>query len=72
MLDVLAAAARAAGGLDRLIVVHADLGDAEWPEKATLAAEHATFYVPQWRSLPASARTGVHHPRTGRRTRTVS
>ncbi|MGV9679214.1 hypothetical protein ACWDSJ_28365 [Nocardia sp. NPDC003482] len=44
MLDVVADTARTAGVLDRLVVVHADLGDAEWPETAGLAAEHAAFY----------------------------
>lgn len=43
-LDVVAAAARAAQVLDRVVVVHADLGDAEWPGVPELAAEHATHY----------------------------
>ncbi|MBF6216118.1 phosphoadenosine phosphosulfate reductase family protein [Nocardia puris] len=44
MLDVVVAAARAAGVLDRVVVVHADLGEAEWPGTAELAAEHAAHY----------------------------
>ena len=43
-LDVVATAARAAGLLDRLVVVHADLGDAEWDGVTELAAEHAAHY----------------------------
>ena len=43
-LDVVVAAARAAGVVDRVIVVHADLGDAEWDGVPELAAEHATHY----------------------------
>lgn len=43
-LDVVVETARAVGMLDRLVVVHADLGDNEWPETAKLAAEHAAFY----------------------------
>ena len=39
-LDVVAEAARAAGVLDRVVVVHADLGDAEWDGVPELAAEH--------------------------------
>ncbi|QSS95432.1 phosphoadenosine phosphosulfate reductase family protein [Streptomyces sp. M54] len=34
----------AAGVTDRIVVVHADLGDAEWEGTAELAAEHAAFY----------------------------
>ncbi len=44
MLDVVVEAARAADVLDRLVVVHADLGDNEWPGTAQLAAEHAAQY----------------------------
>jgi 3'-phosphoadenosine 5'-phosphosulfate sulfotransferase (PAPS reductase)/FAD synthetase len=44
MLDVVVGAARAAGVLDRLVVVHADLGEAEWAGTADLAREHAAFY----------------------------
>jgi 3'-phosphoadenosine 5'-phosphosulfate sulfotransferase (PAPS reductase)/FAD synthetase len=43
-LDVVVEAARAADVLDRMVVVHADLGDNEWPETAELAAEHAAHY----------------------------
>lgn len=43
-LDVVAHAAQAAGVQDRLVVVHADLGDAEWDGVAELAAEHAAYY----------------------------
>ncbi|MBY0286785.1 MAG: phosphoadenosine phosphosulfate reductase family protein [Mycobacteriaceae bacterium] len=43
-LDVVAAAARAAEVLERVVVVHADLGDAEWPGVPELAAEHAAHY----------------------------
>lgn len=43
-LDVTVEAARASGVMDRLVVVHADLGDNEWPETAELAAEHAAHY----------------------------
>jgi len=40
-LDVVAGAAREAGVLDRLVVAHTDLGDAEWDGVPQLAAEHA-------------------------------
>lgn len=40
-LHVVAMAARAAGVSDRIVVVHADLGDAEWDGVPQLAAEHA-------------------------------
>lgn len=43
-LDVTVEAARAAGVLDRLVVVHADLGRVEWPGTRGLAAEHAAHY----------------------------
>lgn len=43
-LDVVVEAARAAGVADRVVVVHADLGDAEWPGVPELAAEHAAHY----------------------------
>lgn len=43
-LDIVAEAARAAGVLDRVVVVHADLGDAEWDGVPELAAEHAAHY----------------------------
>ena len=43
-LDVVAAAARRAGVLHRVVVVHADLGEAEWDGVPELAAEHATHY----------------------------
>lgn len=43
-LDVVACAARAAGVTDRVVVVHADLGDAEWDGVPELAAEHAAHY----------------------------
>jgi 3'-phosphoadenosine 5'-phosphosulfate sulfotransferase (PAPS reductase)/FAD synthetase len=43
-LDVVAGAARDAAVLDRIVVVHADLGDAEWDGVPELAAEHAAHY----------------------------
>lgn len=43
-LHVVAMAARAAGVSDRIVVVHADLGDAEWDGVPQLAAEHAAHY----------------------------
>lgn len=43
-LDVVAEQARTAGVLDRVIVVHADLGDVEWDGVPELAAEHAAHY----------------------------
>ncbi|MFA7513818.1 MULTISPECIES: phosphoadenosine phosphosulfate reductase domain-containing protein [Mycolicibacterium] len=43
-LDVVAAAARRAGVVHRVVVVHADLGEAEWDGVPELAAEHATHY----------------------------
>lgn len=43
-LDVVVEHARAAGVLGRVVVVHADLGDAEWDGVAGLAAEHAAHY----------------------------
>ncbi|WP_301150476.1 phosphoadenosine phosphosulfate reductase family protein [Mycobacterium simiae] len=43
-LHVVATAARAAGVSDRIVVVHADLGDAEWDGVPQLAAEHAAHY----------------------------
>lgn len=43
-LHVVVAAASAAGVVERIVVVHADLGDAEWDGVAHLAAEHAAHY----------------------------
>lgn len=43
-LDVVVEKARSAGVLDRMVVVHADLGDNEWPGTPELAAEHAAAY----------------------------
>lgn len=43
-LDVVVAHARAAAVLDRVVAVHADLGDAEWHGVPDLAAEHAAHY----------------------------
>lgn len=43
-LDVVVEHARAADVLDRVVVVHADLGDAEWDGVPELAAEHAAHY----------------------------
>lgn len=43
-LDVVVVAARAAGAISRVVVVHADLGDAEWEGVPALAAEHAAHY----------------------------
>lgn len=43
-LDVVAEAARDADVLDRVVVVHADLGEAEWEGVPELAAEHAAHY----------------------------
>lgn len=43
-LDVVVEKARAAGVLDRVVVVHADLGDVEWDGVPELAAEHAAHY----------------------------
>lgn len=43
-LDVVVEQARAAGVLERVVVVHADLGDAEWDGVPELAAEHAAHY----------------------------
>lgn len=44
MLDYVAELAKAAGVLDRIIVVHADLGRVEWAGTRTLAEEHARHY----------------------------
>lgn len=43
-LDVVVHAARIVGVLDRVVVVHAALGDNEWEGTAELAAEHAAHY----------------------------
>jgi 3'-phosphoadenosine 5'-phosphosulfate sulfotransferase (PAPS reductase)/FAD synthetase len=43
-LDLVVEMARAAGVLARVLVVHADLGDNEWPGTAELAADHAAHY----------------------------
>ncbi len=43
-LDVTVEHATADGVRDRLVVVHADLGDAEWDGVPELAAEHAAHY----------------------------
>lgn len=43
-LDVVVEYARSAGVLERIVVVHADLGDAEWDGVPELAAEHAAHY----------------------------
>ncbi|WNI20394.1 phosphoadenosine phosphosulfate reductase family protein [Actinacidiphila sp. ITFR-21] len=44
MLAELMLHATAAGVVDRIVVVHADLGDAEWDGTRDLAAEHAAAY----------------------------
>lgn len=44
MLDVVVEAAEDEGVLDRLVVVHADLGRVEWEGTADLAREHADHY----------------------------
>ncbi|MFK0149923.1 hypothetical protein ACIQUZ_33080 [Streptomyces griseus] len=44
MLVELMRHARAPGVVDRIVVVHADLGDAEWEGAVEPAAEHAAFY----------------------------
>lgn len=44
MLDHVAELARAAGVLDRVTVLHNDLGEVEWPGTAELAAEQAAHY----------------------------
>ena len=43
-LDVVVEHARAANALAKVVVVHADLGDAEWDGVPELAAEHAAHY----------------------------
>lgn len=43
-LDVVVEQAHAARVLERVVVVHADLGDAEWDGVPELAAEHAAHY----------------------------
>ncbi|WP_280428294.1 hypothetical protein [Nocardia brasiliensis] len=43
-LAVVVAAAEAAGVRDRLVMVHADLGESEWPGTGTLATSHAARY----------------------------
>jgi len=48
MLDYVASLAREAGVLDRVVTVHADLGDMEWQGCAELAKEQSMFFqVPQ-------------------------
>ncbi|MFF0092707.1 phosphoadenosine phosphosulfate reductase family protein [Streptomyces canus] len=44
MLTELVVHATAAGVMDRIVVVHADLGEAEWEGTRELAAEHAAAY----------------------------
>ncbi|MGC0418389.1 phosphoadenosine phosphosulfate reductase family protein [Embleya sp. AB8] len=44
MMYELARQARAANVMDRVVCVHADLGDAEWPGTRELAEEHAAFF----------------------------
>lgn len=44
MFDVVVWEAAAAGVLDRVVAVHADLGRVEWPGTAELAEEHAVKY----------------------------
>jgi 3'-phosphoadenosine 5'-phosphosulfate sulfotransferase (PAPS reductase)/FAD synthetase len=44
MLDVVCEHARAQGVLDRVVVMHADLGEAEWPGTLDLAAAQAARY----------------------------
>jgi 3'-phosphoadenosine 5'-phosphosulfate sulfotransferase (PAPS reductase)/FAD synthetase len=44
MLDLIAEQAREAGVLDRVVVVHADLGRVEWEGTRELAAEQAAHY----------------------------
>lgn len=42
--DVTVQRARSAGVLDRVVMVHADLGEAEWPGTTKLVTEHAAHY----------------------------
>lgn len=44
MLDYVHERARKAGIADRLVVLHADLGEMEWPGTPELAHEHASHY----------------------------
>ncbi len=48
MLDVVVEQAAAAGVRDRIVVVHCDLGRAEWPGTRELAMEHAQHYGLKW------------------------
>ncbi len=59
-LNVTVAAARAANVLDRVVVVHADLGDAEWEGVPDLAAEHAAHYGLRF-ELTRRERDGQHY-----------
>lgn len=59
-LDVTVAAARTADVLDRVVVVHADLGDAEWEGVPDLAAEHAAHYGLRF-ELTRRQRNGKHY-----------
>lgn len=44
MQDVIVQRARRANVLDRVVLVHADLGEAEWPDTTDLVREHAAHY----------------------------
>ena len=64
-LDLVAGAAREAGVLDRLVVAHTDLGDAEWDGVPQLAAEHAAHYGLRF-EIARRAHDGTVETRTGR------
>jgi 3'-phosphoadenosine 5'-phosphosulfate sulfotransferase (PAPS reductase)/FAD synthetase len=64
-LDLVAGAAREAGVLDRLVVAHTDLGDAEWDGVPQLAAEHAAHYGLRF-EIARRTHDGTVETRTGR------
>lgn len=57
-LDVVVEHARQANVLDRVVVVHADLGDAEWDGVPQLAAEHAAHYGLRFELIARTAADG--------------
>lgn len=44
MMDYVVTLAREAGVADRIVAIHSDLGEVEWPGTKDLAAEHAAHY----------------------------
>ncbi len=63
-LDVMAEWARAAGVIDRVVVVHSDLGRVEWAGTRELAAEHAAHYGLRFEVVSRSQGDILEHVRS--------